>query len=231
MDRRKWTIYLSAVAGTVVINSLLLWFIARCNEQDMLPMPPMRQVPVRVEKLPVERPVMAIEKPKEQEPTAKAAREAVNLPKLELPAMNVNHRAERSVIVATAFEAMDYDFASPTAGRLERIGEQMEGGRDTSVPEGSEPDRGPVLLEPPDLSYYYPYRARRRGTEGWTRLRLEVDRSGKVASVEVIGSEPGDVFERAARQVGRDLRFLPALRNGQAVTSRVGMKLEWELEK
>ena len=86
------------------------------------------------------------------------------------------------------------------------------------------------LIRPPDLSLYYPYRARLRGIAGQTRLNLEVDARGRVTSVRVLRSTPGGVFETAARRAGRSLRFQPALERGQATAASVEVSLVWRLK-
>jgi len=91
-------------------------------------------------------------------------------------------------------------------------------------------DRGPVLFEPPDLSAYYPYRARIDGVTGRTRVRVTVDADGGVLSVRVLSSAPAGVFETAARRVCRTLRFRPALRDGRPVAAAVLLNLVWRLE-
>ena len=90
--------------------------------------------------------------------------------------------------------------------------------------------RGPALIRPPDLSAYYPYRARVKGLTGKTRARLTIDRSGKVTKVEILSSSPSGVFEQAARRVCRSLRFQPALRDGAPIRARASMALNWRLE-
>jgi len=90
--------------------------------------------------------------------------------------------------------------------------------------------RGPVLLRPPDMSEYYPRRARMRGLTGTSHIRLTVDADGRVTDVAVADSSPPGVFEQAALRVGRSLAFRPALRDGEAVPARVTLRLIWRLE-
>jgi len=92
------------------------------------------------------------------------------------------------------------------------------------------PSRGPVLLRPPDLSEYYPRRARMQGLTGTSHIRLTVDAAGRVTDVAVVDSSPPGVFEQAALRVGRSLLFRPALRKGEAVPARVTLRLIWRLE-
>ncbi|MBL7140853.1 MAG: energy transducer TonB [Planctomycetes bacterium] len=92
------------------------------------------------------------------------------------------------------------------------------------------PSRGPVLMRPPDMSEYYPRRARMQGLTGTSHIRLTVDADGRVTDVEVLDSSPPGAFEQAALRVGRSLAFRPALRDGQPVPARVTLRLIWRLE-
>jgi TonB family protein len=86
------------------------------------------------------------------------------------------------------------------------------------------------MIKPPNLSDYYPRRARMREITGRTQVRLTLDADGKVVRVEVLSSTPEGVFEVAARRVGRSLRFQPALRNNRPVATAVVLNLVWRLE-
>jgi TonB family protein len=91
--------------------------------------------------------------------------------------------------------------------------------------------RGAVMLQPPDLSDYYPRRALLRGITGRTTIRLTIDEAGRAGDVQVVESEPAGVFDHAAGRVGRSLRFRPALRNNRPVRTTVSLKLIWRLEE
>ena len=90
--------------------------------------------------------------------------------------------------------------------------------------------REPRLLSVPLLSRYYPTAARQVNLEGETTVRVWVDESGRVARVDAVESVPADVFDRAARRVARQLRFEPALIDGQPVASAFEVRLAWRLE-
>jgi len=99
-----------------------------------------------------------------------------------------------------------------------------------ALPSAVSLSRGASLIRPPDLSLYYPYRARLKGITGETTVRLGVDVSGRVSSVQVLRSVPEGVFEAAARRVARALRFHPAETRGQPVATSVELDLMWRLE-
>ncbi len=133
--------------------------------------------------------------------------------------------ATASSLAVPAYEALAAPSAPPAPP--EPAG---GGGDEAGKPTVGRPSRGPVLLRPPDLSAYYPRRARMRGTTGRTQIRLTVDADGRVTGVEVLSSTPSGVFEQAARRVGRSLSFRPALRRGNPVPARVTLRLVWRLE-
>ncbi|MBN2505666.1 MAG: TonB family protein [Verrucomicrobia bacterium] len=89
--------------------------------------------------------------------------------------------------------------------------------------------RGAVLIQPPDLGLFYPYRARVNAITGTTRLRLRIAADGSVTGAEVLSDSPPGVFAAAARRVARALRFEPALDRGRPVASETTMTIEWRL--
>ena len=128
-------------------------------------------------------------------------------------------------LAVPAYEAMAEPASPPAPPQPSGGGEAKE-----AKPALVRPSRGPVLIRPPDLSAYYPRRARMRGTTGSTHLRLTLDSDGRVTAVEVLASSPAGVFEHAAGRVGRSLSFQPALRQGRPVPARVTLRLVWRLE-
>ncbi|MFW5752485.1 MAG: TonB family protein [Planctomycetota bacterium] len=105
-----------------------------------------------------------------------------------------------------------------------------------AAPAGPEPavPSGAVslaLLYHPDPEPYYPPRAKRRGTEGRTRMRVAVDAQGAVTAVTVLASSPSGVFEDAARRWARRLRYEPHTVDGQRVPARAIVTLVWTLSR
>lgn len=88
----------------------------------------------------------------------------------------------------------------------------------------------PRLRHPADLNKFYPYSARRHSITGVTHLQLQLDKRGHVGQIRLIASEPAGVFEQAARNVARSLRFEPARRNGKPTPADFHLTLEWRLE-
>lgn len=79
-------------------------------------------------------------------------------------------------------------------------------------------------LRPPQLvamgSLVYPDAARAEGTQGWVRVRYDIEPSGAVANAEVLAAEPAGIFDRAALDFVRSWRFRPVTRHGEAVVVR-----------
>jgi protein TonB len=75
----------------------------------------------------------------------------------------------------------------------------------------------------------YPEAARRRGLEGRVSLRVRIDASGDVTSVEVVESSGHGVLDRAAAGAAWHWEFEPALRDGVAVPSEIVRAVRFQL--
>ena len=76
----------------------------------------------------------------------------------------------------------------------------------------------------------YPRAAERRGLSGWVDVVFTVDLDGTVAGVDVLGSEPGDVFVDSATRAVERWEFEPVIENGVAVTKRAAVRLMYATE-
>lgn len=85
----------------------------------------------------------------------------------------------------------------------------------------------PVPLEVP--SPPYPRLARRAGEQGSVLLRLELDREGRVARVEVVESSGFSRLDRAAQETLSGWRFEPRREDGRAVASSVLHRVTFRL--
>lgn len=102
-------------------------------------------------------------------------------------------------------------------------------------------DEGPPVFELAELDSpprplvrirpLYPFRARERGLEGFVRLLFIVASDGSVGEVEILHSEPEDVFDRAARAAIRRWRFSPGTKGGQPVATRVRITMRFRLNE
>lgn len=76
----------------------------------------------------------------------------------------------------------------------------------------------------------YPYRARTRGIEGYVDVEFTVRPDGTTADIAVAGSKPPNIFEKAARQAVEKWRFSPGIRRGNAVDTRVRLRIQFDID-
>ena len=77
----------------------------------------------------------------------------------------------------------------------------------------------------------YPPHALLNEIDGWVRLLLMIDETGQIRHLEVLeGSPPGE-FEEAAVAAFRFAPFSPGRRGGEAVKSRMIIKLEFKIDQ
>ena len=81
----------------------------------------------------------------------------------------------------------------------------------------SELDERAMALNVTDVEY--PERALAERTRGVVTLRLLIDDAGTLREASVVDAQPAGVFENAALDAVRSLRFRPAIRHGVAVGS------------
>jgi protein TonB len=75
----------------------------------------------------------------------------------------------------------------------------------------------------------YPASARAAGTSGWVALEFDVETDGSVANITVLGSEPKDVFDKAAVAAAHKWRYRPAVRDGHPIEQRAQMRIRFTL--
>ena len=90
---------------------------------------------------------------------------------------------------------------------------------------GADRDAVPLVRIDPD----YPMQARQRGQEGWVVLEFTISTAGTVKDVEVVASEPGSIFDRAAVQAVRKWKYNPKILDGKPV-ERPGVKVRLDFE-
>jgi protein TonB len=93
------------------------------------------------------------------------------------------------------------------------------------ISELDEPPRPLARLKP-----IYPPQARMRRIEGFVVVEFVVGPDGTTGSVEMISSQPGDVFSDSAIRAIRNWRFTPGTKEGKAVAARVRQKVEFKLD-
>lgn len=84
----------------------------------------------------------------------------------------------------------------------------------------------PISQVPP----VYPMRARRRGIEGWVKVKILVTEQGLVNKVEILEAKPKDVFEQSVIRCISSWRFSPGTVQGVPVKTWVATKIRFELE-
>lgn len=94
--------------------------------------------------------------------------------------------------------------------------------------------QGPRLLNRDEvlanLRRFYPERERIAGREGVVRVKLHIGADGSIVEVGVDRSA-GPLFDAAAQQVGRLMRFAPAIgRGGNPVPVRLPQEMVFKLE-
>ena len=76
----------------------------------------------------------------------------------------------------------------------------------------------------------YPPGARRRGIQGWVKVRFAVDTQGHVQEVAVIEAQPPGVFDQSVIRCVNQWRFHPGTVNGTPVRARAETTVRFELE-
>ncbi len=92
----------------------------------------------------------------------------------------------------------------------------------------SDVDRVPQPLV--QLRPFYPAHARMRQIEGHVVVEFVVSPGGHAERIEVISSEPGNVFRTVAVRAVERWRFSPGTREGQPVAVRVRQTIRFQLE-
>ena len=79
------------------------------------------------------------------------------------------------------------------------------------------------------LAPRYPMRAKRRGIEGWVKVRFQVGRLGNVSAIEIMAASPKEVFDTSVMNCVSRWRFKPGRVNGKPVNSLVETTIRFEL--
>lgn len=103
----------------------------------------------------------------------------------------------------------------------------------------SGPYIGPVRQGPADRDFMaisrmppqYPYRAKRKGIEGWVKVSFLITEQGSVQDVILIDSEPKNVFDQAATRAVQKWKFKPRIENGKPVAVRAQQTVNFRLNE
>ncbi|WP_198264969.1 energy transducer TonB [sulfur-oxidizing endosymbiont of Gigantopelta aegis] len=77
----------------------------------------------------------------------------------------------------------------------------------------------------------YPSRAARIGIEGWVKMEILINQSGRVESVKVLAAKPENIFNRAAIKAMKRWRFRPKIVAGKAVSRTAQQQINFKLSK
>jgi protein TonB len=84
----------------------------------------------------------------------------------------------------------------------------------------------PLTRMPP----LYPMRAKRKGIEGWVKVKFLVDTAGTVGSVTILEAQPTEIFDQSVRRCLAGWRFKPGTVEGMPVKTWVTTTIRFELE-
>lgn len=83
----------------------------------------------------------------------------------------------------------------------------------------------PLVIIPP----LYPPRAKRRGIEGWVKIKYRVNLKGRVENIEVLDADPKNIFDRTVLRSVSSWRFSPGMVDGVPVKIRIIQRLKFNL--
>jgi protein TonB len=223
-----------AAAATLCLNALLagglaLWEARKDVSGRTAEQPPLVVTSLEPEPPPPVRQPGGPGRPRQERPAPDQPRPRP-LPELEMALPGSDARAPVSVAPGPPVDlsawnpSLDFAVAAPPAPSGPGAPSEEPGS-----PAPARPSRGPVLRQPPKLDVFYPRVARDRDIEGRTRVRLRIDRNGRVTEATVLESTPGSIFNSAAVRASKEFRFTPALRDGEPVPAVVEIPIVWEL--
>lgn len=229
LHQRAWVRHGAAVALTLAVNAAVVLFLVAWRGRSKAGPRPLIVVPMSLVK-PEPEPV-DLRRPDQASQAVPAAPASPALPAPPIPAMptvDLSLKAPSPLeIPVVSYRSTGLPVYVPRLSRPAPAGATAA----PSMPGSKLGMRsGVALIQPPDLSGYYPRRARMRGITGVTTIEMTVTATGSASNVLVITSTPEGAFETAARRVGRTLRFRPAVRDGKAVPATVRLRLKWRLE-
>jgi serine/threonine-protein kinase len=171
---------------------------------------------------------------------AAARAEAERLAELERQEALAQAEAAEGSPTGVADEVSASDEASQAAGALTAGQSANRSGSPASTDRGSDDagqasgSTGYVPISSLKRTNYvaprYPRSAQRRNITGWVDVKFTVNRGGNVVDVGILDSNPGDVFNEAAREAILQWRFEPSLENGTPVERLVAVRLMFNLE-
>lgn len=216
----NWKNWISAGLGAIVLNCVLFLLLPVLMHHSS-EVTGLAEVIDRVEviRLKREKPPVRKKKPK---PPEKPKEQQRPKEKLKTPKPAVKNKLILPFKLNSRLPTLAADFQIPFA---ENIGYGTGIGGVVDMGQLDEP-LTPVTKIPP----VYPMRARRKGIEGWVKVRFEVDEQGRVQQLQVLEGKPRGVFDKSVIQCVSKWRYKPGTVEGIAVRTRMETKIRFELE-
>jgi len=144
-------------------------------------------------------------------------------PTPEVPILEIDMKSLSASSVPLAVNVLRTIAKSPT---MQQTAPRMAENREYSI---GEVDSKPGALRqalPP-----YPRRARRRGTEGWVKVRFLVTKDGRVRNLSILQESPTSIFHKTVMNTVPRWRFKPARKEGRSVDVWVEQTINFRMEK
>lgn len=161
-------------------------------------------------------------RPKSSPAKSKASSQAVSAPKIEIP------RKGTGSPLANVPGTGERLTAPPGQWSLEKNEDDDLAAANDETGEGGSGSSKLIVLS--KVLPTYPRRAKAQGIQGWVRLDIRVDPTGRVSSAQVASANPKGVFDRAALEAIRIWRFQPAFKEGRPVAQRAFLVMKFRLE-
>jgi periplasmic protein TonB len=217
---QTWLAGLAIVALTVAVNLALFGLMPLLLQRDYPP--PAFDQPQPINFIRLQRPESPIKKHLEKPPEPPPPQEQPEPPR-PAEAVAPPRQLQLSFVLNPQLPARPDSPALPLLPaelpRLSAIGDLF------SADDLDTPLTVIARIPPP-----YPLGAKRRGTEGWVRVRFIVDDQGRVHQVEVIDSSPAGVFDDTVVRSVSSWRFSPGTVGGIAVTTRAETTVHFKLD-
>lgn len=175
--------------------------------------PPQKEKPQPPKRAKIQRPAAVIKPALRPQPPRPQAMKFDFKP--ELPSVSTD--LPRLPIASVAFEAAPLPEAIPIA--------TLPGKADYGVGEIDGP-----LVAVSQVPPVYPLRARRKGIEGWVRVKFLVTEHGAVEQISIESAKPTNLFEKTVLNAVSSWKFKPGTVDGKPVRTWVSTMLEFKLQ-
>lgn len=98
--------------------------------------------------------------------------------------------------------------------------------------QGVSVQNGPHPIVTKQVSPFYPAIAAKKMLDGSVTLKFDIDKQGRTKNIQVISSQPGKIFDRAAKNALKKWIYKPKFENGVAVEQKaMTVILDFRLER